>query len=445
MNTVEFIILFFILAAGIVLSWLMYSKRDSVFSPNTKNGKRNIMILLISVGLFCRLIFAFCVPIYSAPDERAHMSYIQYITENKTIPVQPSVFDVNRLDYEYYQPPLYYLTMSTFVSVGRIFDLAESSSVFLVRSISVLQWLITIVAAGLIVRKLEFDSDFLDIFVVAFVSLLPSYMFISSMVNNDNLLTCLASVIFLVALQSNKNISIKSVILIGVFSGLAFITKYTGVMVFAFVAVFIIIQYQFQEKKLSLALQIILEVLVIGLIVLPFLLRNKELYGAFIPLSVGAQLPNWDPIYGTYRAFKNLLNTFWGVAGKTNNIKFIPAMIAGNLFVLVALFGIAKGVFKKESYVQKILKLNKNFSIATLISVIIGLLLVIYYGIHYGHAQGRFLFPLIIPIGIWISAGFKNAFGVRVENIKFITTTVSVFILSAVTFTAYTLFKIHVS
>lgn len=412
----------------------------------TDDRKRNIIISMIALGLLCRIVFIFSVPAYMAPDEKAHMGYVQYILENKTLPVQPSTFDLSRSDYEYYQPPLYYLTMSLFVTVGKSLNLDDNANVLLVRSISVLLWLVTITATWSIVKKLEFNSHFVDLFIVAFISILPSYMFISSMINNDNLITCLASVLFLTAIQSNKNPTIKNFILMGVFSGLAFLTKYTGVMILAFIAVFMLLHYHRRENNSLYIRNAILVVSVISLIILPFLLHNKGIYGAFIPLSVGAHFPNWDSIsYGMYRAFKNLLNTFWGVAGSTNNIKFIPAMVLGNLFALVALYGIVKGLLKNNSYIQKVMSSRKSFLIAMLISVIIGFIMVIYYGIIYGHAQGRFLFPLIIPIGIWIAVGFKNVFGERVENYKFLINTIAVFVVSAVTFTAYTLFRIHAS
>lgn len=408
--------------------------------------KRNIIISMIALGLLCRIVFTFSVPPYMAPDEKAHMDYVQYISENKTLPVQPGTFDLSRSDYEYYQPPLYYLTMSLFVTVGKSLNLGDNANVLLVRSISVLLWLVTITATWLIVKKLEFNSHFVDLFIVAFVSFLPSYMFISSMINNDNLITCLASVLFLTVVQSIKNLTIKDVVLMGVFSGLVFLTKYTGVMVLAFVAVFMLLHNLRRENSSPCFRSVILVVFVISLIIIPFLLHNKGIYGVFIPLGIGAQFPNWDSIsYGMYRAFKNLLNTFWGVAGMTNNIKFIPAMALGNLFALVALYGIAKSLLKKDSYIQKVMSARKNFLIAMVTSIIVGFVTVIYYGIIYGQAQGRFLFPLIIPIGIWMALGFKNVIGERVENYKFLINTIAVFVTSAVTFTVYTLFRINAS
>jgi hypothetical protein len=446
MNTVEIIISIMILVVGIFTCWFLYRKRASTFSPTSGVGKRNIIVSIISVGLLCRIIFTFCVPANSAPDEKAHLNYIKYISENKTLPVQPYVFDLNRGDYEYYQPPLYYLTMSLFYNLSSVLNFTEDVKLFQIRSISIIMWLVTAIIAWLVVIKSALNSNFAEIFVVGLVSLLPSYIYISSMVNNDNLVTCLASFLFLIAIQSKENLGWREVILLSTFVSLLFLTKYTGVMLIVFVIIFWSMKLVSNTIKIKNIISIIFAFVIMSFLLMPFLLRNQELYKSLIPLSVGAHFPNWDSIpYGIYRALKNFLNTFWGVAGRTNEIKFIPAMVIGNLFALVAVFGMARGIFYKDSYFRKIISMRKYFSIASLATLVIGFIVLIFYGVKYGHAQGRFLFPLIIPIGIWMAVGFKNVLSERVENIKFIMNTVMVFILSAVSFTVYTLFRIHAS
>lgn len=427
---------------GIVLWVLLRFKGNLYFSPVSDSGKRNIFILLFVVGFLCRLLFAFDVPAFQSPDEKAHLGYIQYISENKSLPIQPDVFDLDRKDYEYYQPPAYYLAMSMFYTFGNLIKFDELSNIFMIRSISVILWILTFAATWLIIKRLRLESNFSEIFLMAFVGLLPSYMFISTMINNDNLITCLAGIIFLLAIQVKDKISIKDAILMASFAAMSFLTKYTGVLLLVFLVVFIISKVEWKEIKFTGIAPIIIAAFIVVLMLAPMLIRNRELYGSFIPLSVGAHFPNWDSItYGIYRAFKNFLNTFWGVAGRTNDIKFIPAIIVGNIIALIALYGIIKGLFSKDSYAGRFCNNNISFSIASFISVMIGMMILIYYGAKYGHAQGRFIFPLIIPIGIWMAVGFKNVIGERVENTKFILNTVGLFLLSATSFTGYVLSK----
>jgi hypothetical protein len=446
MNTLEIIISVMILVVGIFTCYFLYRKKETTFSPTSEVGKRNIIISIIFVGLLCRAIFTFCVPAKLAPDEKANLNYIKYISENKTLPRQTDVFDLNRGDYEYYQPPLYYLTMSLFYNLSNALNFTDDVNLFQFRSLSVVIWDVAVLAAWLVVIKSELSSNFAEIFVVALVSLLPSYMFISAMVNNDNLVTCLASLLFLIAIQSKENNGWREAALLSLFVSLVFLTKYTGVMLFVFVLIFRSIKLVSNRLEIKNIISIIFAFVLMFFLLMPFLLRNQELYNALIPLSVGAHFPNWDSIpYSIYRALKNFLNTFWGVAGRTNDIKFIPAMVIGNLFALVAVIGIAKGIFNNDSYFWKIINLKIYFSIAALATLVIGFMILIYYGVNFGQAQGRFLFPLIIPIGIWMAVGFKNVMGERLENIKFIMNTVMVFVLSAVSFTAYALFRIHAS
>jgi 4-amino-4-deoxy-L-arabinose transferase-like glycosyltransferase len=443
-NKLEIIISVIILVVGIFICWFLFWKKGATFSPTSDVGKRNIVISLISVGLLCRLIFTFCVPANSAPDEKAHVNYIKYISENKTLPVQPDVFDLNRGDYEYYQPPLYYLTMSLFYNLGNELNFTEDANIFQIRFLSVVLWLVTVIVSWFVVVKSGLNSSFAEIFVVALVSLLPSYMYISSMVNNDNLVTCLASLSFLVAIQSTENLNWLEAILFSIFISLVFLTKYTGIILLVFVIIFWSMKLKSNRTIVKNLVPIIFAFVIMSFLLIPFLLRNQELYNSLIPLSVGAHFPNWDSVpYGIYRALKNFLNTFWGVAGRTNDIKFIPAMVVGNLFALVALFGIAKGLFNKDSYFRKVINARKNILISLLSTVVIGFIMLVSYGVRYGHAQGRFLFPLIIPIAIWMAVGFKNVLGERVEKVRFITNTLIVFIMVAVTFTVYTIYKIH--
>ncbi len=435
---------------GVLLGFMLWAllrlKGEKFFSPVTHPGKRNIIILLFGVGFLCRLLFAFQVPAYQSPDEKAHLSYIQFIAENKSLPIQPDVFDFDRNDYEYYQPPAYYLAMSLFYSFGNFIKFSELSNIIMIRSISVILWVFAFVATWLIIKRLQLENNFSEIFLMAFVSLLPSYMFISSMINNDNLITCLAGIIFLIAIQSNDKITIKETILLASFAALSFLTKYTGVLLLTFLFVFFISKVDWKEIKFSSIRPMIIAAVIVVLILAPMLLRNKELYGSFIPLSVGAHFPNWDSItYGIYRAFKNFLNTFWAVAGRTNDIKFIPAIIIGNIIALIALYGINKSFLNKDSYVKKIFNNSKSFFSTSLISIVIGMIILIYYGAMYGQAQGRFMFPLIIPIGIWMGVGFKNAIGQRIENTKYILNTVGLFLLSATSFTGYVLSKFIVN
>ena len=55
-------------------------------------------------------------------DEPAHFNYVRHLVEHRTFPVQtrhvaePGAFE--RADFEYYQPPLYYLLCAPLVAVA---------------------------------------------------------------------------------------------------------------------------------------------------------------------------------------------------------------------------------------------------------------------------------------------------------------------------------------
>ncbi|HST05962.1 MAG TPA: hypothetical protein VLQ48_14680, partial [Chloroflexia bacterium] len=70
---------------------------------------RQILRLVILTGLFGHLILAFVTPTFFAPDEQPHFKYVQYLAVHTSFPIQDSATDAPTNDWEYYQPPIYYI------------------------------------------------------------------------------------------------------------------------------------------------------------------------------------------------------------------------------------------------------------------------------------------------------------------------------------------------
>ena len=70
------------------------------------NHKKILAVILVLALLF-RIIFALIVPVFEKPDERVHFEYIEFLIDNKKLPVQQEG------EYsEFFQPPLYYFLAS---------------------------------------------------------------------------------------------------------------------------------------------------------------------------------------------------------------------------------------------------------------------------------------------------------------------------------------------
>ena len=71
-----------------------------------------LIFLIILLGFILRLSYLYFTPEFKAPDEQAHYNYIKYIVEHHELPIQTNQTNNISNDYEYYQPPFYYLLLS---------------------------------------------------------------------------------------------------------------------------------------------------------------------------------------------------------------------------------------------------------------------------------------------------------------------------------------------
>jgi len=69
----------------------------------------HLVVLVVTLGLVCRVALALFTPVFYAPDEQSHFACIKYIYENRGFPTQTSKTGAPTNDWEYYQPPLYYV------------------------------------------------------------------------------------------------------------------------------------------------------------------------------------------------------------------------------------------------------------------------------------------------------------------------------------------------
>jgi hypothetical protein len=50
-------------------------------------------MIVISIGLVCRLAFSILTPTFYAPDEQSHFNYVKYLAEKRSFPIQTSRTD----------------------------------------------------------------------------------------------------------------------------------------------------------------------------------------------------------------------------------------------------------------------------------------------------------------------------------------------------------------
>lgn len=323
-----------------LILWLV-SRRRALSS-------RALTGLLFSTGLACRLAFLIGTPTFYAPDEQSHYNYVRYLAEHRAFPVQTSRTDDPSNDWEYYQPPLYYLSL---VPLYWAADTAWGNpdlTVRLLRGSSILLWGATCWLSHRILDRLRPGDKAVRSFALGLVCLLPTYAFISSSLNNDNLLITLGSAVLLLSLDLTKpdprgSDRLKRSLLLGVVLGLAMLSKLTAVVYLVWLGGLFLTQVGraftapgFPARRhvqkavtamlkwgdlIRLAIPFLLPIAVAALMWVPWGWRNLIVYGSLTAESVANVPRAWPSIQkAVIGSLYYMHNSFWSVSGIYNNV-----------------------------------------------------------------------------------------------------------------------------
>jgi 4-amino-4-deoxy-L-arabinose transferase-like glycosyltransferase len=234
--------------------------------------RRHLGLILVLVAYVALAVgFSVVTPPFEAPDEIHHYAFIRDLVRDRAIPVQhPGDRAAQR-----HQPPLYYLAgslVSFWVDepAGSPYSVARSNpywgyaygevgrdnknlylhgawdafpwcgaalGLHLVRLLSVLMGAGAIVAAYAVGREVFPGRPLWALGGTAFMAFNPQFLFISSVVNNDNLIVPVVTLILLLLVRTVKDgITLRRAAWLGVLSGLALLTKLTGLYVLPVVA-----------------------------------------------------------------------------------------------------------------------------------------------------------------------------------------------------------------
>jgi hypothetical protein len=409
---------------------------------------KSIICTLVVLAVILRILISFTTPTFYASDEEAHFKYISFIAENYQLPTFfdcPGNKKVNNC-YEYYQPPLYYLLLSPLYI---LFESIGFTKYYLVRSLrltSIFFWSINFffVKKGLeeYLPGSEYPNKNIKVLILTFVAFLPTYVNLTSLINNDVLLITWGGIIFYLL-----SVYIKEMpwLALGVLLGIALLTKSSGAIYPVWVVGVLGIKYYKRDKNIKRFLKEIGKLSIISAAIWsPLVIRNLSVYGSIIPFSIGNKL--FDPSWSSYsQALKNqieyMIKSYWAVAGIYNNISI---KIYWRFGVFLGLLGIGGWLF---NYNKKIRTINSgflNFLVGSIPALIFNLYLVIFImGVQYRQAQGRFLFPLLVPLFSFLVTGIFNLYP-RHATINFFPAVIFGYSVQFFTYVLYTYLFIKV-
>jgi hypothetical protein len=308
--------------------------------------------LAIVVALFCFLgvIHSVAVPLFEAPDEVWHFSFVRVLATEWALPVQPAEGKDPWLR-EAGQPPLYYLVAAPAIALLDTSDFpdfvrfnaahpavtpgvqSQAPNIFIhthreespyrdgvlavhvARLLSVLWGAGTVVGTYLLAREILSDRPGLALLAASITAFNPHFLFISSVVNNDVCAACACTFALWLAVRvaSETGLLTGNLVSLGLVLGLASLTKMSALALFPLAALALGLAWWRERDTRALLVRGGVAFGLAGLVGSWWYLRNWLLYGD--PLAWGVWLSDLPPSrFGPMeivRQFGHVATSYW--------------------------------------------------------------------------------------------------------------------------------------
>jgi 4-amino-4-deoxy-L-arabinose transferase-like glycosyltransferase len=394
--------------------------------------------------------YAVRTPAWQAPDEPAHYNNVAQVAVNGCCPIieagdwdmayigqltsshfaPDELANLSRLQYEDHQPPLYYLASSLVYSLS-------GGGLTALRLFSVLIGAGVVLAAYGTARVLAgADRWFLAWGAAAFVAFIPQHLAMLAAVNNDGTAELVVGIALYLALRYLRGDKIP-VWLLGVIVGVGFLTKVSTLLLAGIIPLAILLRW-WGEKRAG-GLPGLLRPLIIFAV--PALIlggvwwaRNINVYG-FADIfglrrhdQVVADQPRTRDIiaqsgFGQYlsSAAQTTFNSFWGQFGwmayplpgwaYTAIWAFLGAVAVGWVVRMFAPHPPTPSRTQAGGGGEDSRTVNLWVRASALLLAAVALVALaqyVYYNTEFYQVQGRYLFPALIPLGIFIAYGLDG-------------------------------------
>jgi hypothetical protein len=379
------------------------------WGPSASQLTWRLAMPIAAAGLLIRIVFALAVPTEFGPDEAAHVNYVRYVYENRSLPVHSTELRSAILErgWEHHQPPLYYVMLAPVYGLARdVAGLDRAGTFRVLRLFTIPFWCITLWLGVRVWSRMRIQGALAGSIFLCMLCLLPSYAFVSAMVTNDALLAALAAGVFCL-LAGTRGVGRS--LGVGVLLGLALLTKTSTMFLVIPIPVLLLLRWVSgdatrKQTGADLALMLVPAMILFG----PLALRNQELYGSVMGVT-GIDYPEFPWSSGLHaftHSCKFLMTTFWAVAGPWNGVRFAPFIGMG--LTGISLASLAYGVARhRRSLLDAVPRECLWYLVAAGVGIAVIVAATMRVGLIYNQAQGRFLFPYLVPIAIYFAASFK--------------------------------------
>ena len=443
---------------------------------DVKRRKTTILLLFLGLSLIRGLIYSAIIPPWQAPDEPKHFEYVKLLYGKRRMigwsDITPSlereiISSMDEHDYwrsgwflkrgetfqemwgntshKLEQPPLSYILYVIPLPLFPGGDMALQ--LYAMRCISIILSALIVVIAFLTIEELFPNNEFLLIGIVAFIVFLPMHTFMTSSVNSDHLAELFTSLLMLSWIVIFKKgptrlriVSIDLSAILGLFA------KRTALVAIptCIVAVPIYLWGRASRAQLSwskLALVIGLATVAIGTGIclggrlqiaqsfprLSKVINHVYTYYLFLPSE---QFPfTFHQGYFSHEALQvyrswveSMFESFWGNFGWLKIRLDTPLYLLMGLVSLAAFIGLCLFSSRVARIPHLLTKWQKKSLLLFSLSVLFDFIIIIAkqirdWGYEWGgRPQGRFLFPVIIPIATLFMLGLRELVPARYQK-----------------------------
>jgi len=454
-----------------------------------------ILFIYLAVGTW----YSVSIPLGEAPDELAHFRYIRYVAEHGRGPRTVEERDV--VGYKGHEPPLYYVVCSAATSWVDTLTLPRLKEIdpdrhprhsipdevlirdavlhtedeaspyrgavlvwHLARLLSLLMGVGTLVVVYLLARDIFPRQPHIPVVAVAITALAPQYVYLSSVLNNDNLAVLFSSLALWVMVRiARGDVGAREYVLLGALIGLGRLTKFYTIILLP-LALLAIAYAAWRSRSLrKLWTGALVTLIVLLLVSTSWLWAIEPDYGEAVPQGWGAQayrlldvvhMERWfsssgrGKVGGGVMALPKALLNFWRQEpGRWAVLLFksywayfgavtLEASAGIYLFflvvVLLCLWGLGRRAARflqarstearsgdlRSTERQPVGPTEIGLGVLALQALAYLFVMVVNYGVMDrlpGPAQGRHLYPAIAAVSIILSLGFNELLRARLS------------------------------
>ena len=406
---------------------------------------RRLFLLIIAFYLALGVGYALLTPAWQAPDEPAHFNNIAHIATTGRLPrLQPGDYDQAYLEklkaerfppelsiapvrYEGHQPPLYYLLMTPVLWL--LSGAGVAVQVGALRLANVMIGALVIVFIWLSARRLFPKRPRIALLAAGFVAFLPMHIAMSASINNDALaeLFIAAVMLRLLAALQQEETTPGQWALTGLLIGLGLLTKFQAYILIPLAGVVWLWQLwrAWRGHRLSPRLWLGGAALALPalLLPLPWWLRNIAVYGfpdlfgldRHAAVVVGQPRTaawiasqGWDAYLSRFFTFT--FQSFWGVFGWMGVFMDARVYLILTLLSILILAGLLWQLLRWRRCDLRLTRLQQRGLGLLLLQLALVAAAYLWYNLDFVQHQGRYFFPALLPISIFVAAGLLGLF-----------------------------------